>query len=623
MVGPVLYLEMLLAGRRGKQYVFRWIYAGWLVVQLLFLFAGYWLAMRLSWRMMMGGRPDPDASSRFAGSYIELFVVQQLILILLATPAFIAGAVTDEKTRGTLQHLLTADVTAWELVVGKLLGRMAQVAVLTLAGLPVVCFIGVFGGLDPVLLLAVAAVTLIPLFALAAASLLASVWSRQTRDAVLGLYAVGAAAFCGGWLAERWYDTLASATPSGGAAGSGVGILDVLHAVMQPYRPLWVLQPAWGENDLAELGRRLLLAALAWGGLGLGCLMMAGWRLRPAYVRQMEAGGRRSRRWLGWWAARRRPVASEPLRWKERQVEGIAPLPFLRAIPGWLGITAVFVLTVVSSGAILVSNLPPTVSAADLWRRAASLDWMGVVQILSQIGPAGPDFWWQGLVVMLVASLVVGIRCSGAVSGERERQTWEALLLTPLETRELIRGKLWGIIGASYPYLLAYAVPAGLLSLLGGPGAVAWTLIWLGVTWLATYYIGAAGLWCSTRSRSSWRSLLGTLGFGYVGGFILFAATTPIIFIVAWIIVLILAVIDQWLRLGMARTAMGIFSSYLTVFKVAMCLVLAGMFYTVAKFFLAAAEKRVADRERTRAWKDEPVYRPRRRRRPARPRYYK
>ena len=32
--------------------------------------------------------------------------------------------------------------------------------------------------------------------------------------------------------------------------------------------------------------------------------------------------------------------------------------------------------------------------------------------------------------------------------------------MTPLSVKQLIRGKLWGIIGASYLYLLAYAVPA-------------------------------------------------------------------------------------------------------------------------------------------------------------------
>lgn len=28
MLGPVFYLEMLLGSRRGKQYVFRWVYGG-------------------------------------------------------------------------------------------------------------------------------------------------------------------------------------------------------------------------------------------------------------------------------------------------------------------------------------------------------------------------------------------------------------------------------------------------------------------------------------------------------------------------------------------------------------------------------------------------------------------
>ena len=34
MIGPVLYQEMLLASRRTRQYAFRWLYAGWMVLQL-------------------------------------------------------------------------------------------------------------------------------------------------------------------------------------------------------------------------------------------------------------------------------------------------------------------------------------------------------------------------------------------------------------------------------------------------------------------------------------------------------------------------------------------------------------------------------------------------------------
>src|SRR5439155_537015 len=38
------------------------------------------------------------------------------------------------------------------------------------------------------------------------------------------------------------------------------------------------------------------------------------------------------------------------------------------------------------------------------------------------------------------------------------------------------------------------------------------------VTTMTMFYMGAAGVWSSTRFNSSWRSLLVTMGIGYVGG---------------------------------------------------------------------------------------------------------
>src|SRR5262249_13105610 len=169
--------------RRSRAYVFRWIYAGWLVLQVF----GYALYYAMSSMMLPA---SAYAVPTIAGWFVETFVVQQLILLLLATPVLTAGAVTDEKTRGTLQYLLTTDLPSWHIVVGKLLGRVTQVGLLVLTGLPLVCFLGVFCGVEPLSLLALLLVSVMPIFALGCASLLASVWSRQTRDAVLGLYVV-------------------------------------------------------------------------------------------------------------------------------------------------------------------------------------------------------------------------------------------------------------------------------------------------------------------------------------------------------------------------------------------------------------------------------------------------
>lgn len=590
MVGPVLHHEMMLGSRRSRAYVFRWIYAGWLVLQV-----GWFLLQYGMTGLVMGSKSY--ATAVVSAWFAETFVVQQLVLMLLATPVLTAGAITDEKTRGTLQYLLTTDLASWHIVLGKLLGRVAQVALIALAGLPLFCFLGAFAGVEPWTLVGVFLVTVMPLFALGAVSLLASVWSRQTRDAVLGLYAVGTVVVLLGW----WL--------AGG--------------VLVYFDPLYVLEPAWGQGtlpDLEEFGRRLLGSSLAWGLVGAGCFALAVWRLRPAYVRQIEGAGRQKT--ARWWRARRAPVADNPVVWKERHVEGLAPVASLRRVPSWITVLFVFLVTVSSSLWILVSL--SSASLVSLWDAARGLDWGTLrTRLTPPPGAAEQYFLLQSILAMLVASLVVGIRCSGAVTGEREKSTWEALLLTPLTARHLVRGKLWGIIGSSYLYLLAYAVPALALSAVGGFLAFFWTAIWLGVTWLAMYFVGAAGLWCSVRSKGSWRSLLGTLGIGYVGGALVYLLTTPVIFIIALVIVLFLTVIDQYLGTQFGKAAVGGFPDFFLGFMVGTCIVLTAAFWGLAWFFLGDAQKWIADRERTRHWKDEPRHLPPLRRREARPRFYR
>ena len=337
MFGPVLYLEMLLGGRRGRQYIFRWIYAGWLIAQLLFYYSMYRIDyMASGWSINGESHPDPSATGRFAGGFVEMFVVQQFLLVLLATPAFTAGAITDEKTRGTLQHLLIAHLTAGEIVLGKLLGRLAQVGVLVLVGLPVLCFIGVFGGLDPLLMLAVLAATVVPLFASEqrASWRQSGAGGREMRSSSCTRSAAAAGCCCGpcrdlaAWLVSR--------LPPGVGVGRATGIGD------RPRRCAASLQSAGGTGaglDLGLDGRgrcTLIYLLLAWGSVGVGCLLLATWRLRPAYVHQLESTGRKSRKKE---VLHRPPVDNEdPVRWREQHVGGVAPIPIFaasRRSPAW------------------------------------------------------------------------------------------------------------------------------------------------------------------------------------------------------------------------------------------------------------------------------------------------
>jgi ABC-type transport system involved in multi-copper enzyme maturation permease subunit len=522
--------------------------------------------------------------------FLHVFVSQQLALIFLVTPVFVAGAITDEKTRGTLQYLMTTDLASWHILVGKLLARTAQIALIGLAGLPLLCFLGVVGGLEPLTLVVLFLVTVMPLFAVGAATLLAAVWTRKTLEAVLVLMPILLPAS----LAILFSDLI--------IGGNYPTVFD----------GRYVMEPAWGRTDLGglrELGRRLFAAALCWGGVGSVCLAWAVWRLRPAYLRQLHTSG--SKRNAHWWNVGRRQMTDSPLRWKEYHVEGLAPLPVLRQVPRWLGLGFTSVVSLIAALFILWLNLLPRVGIRQLLETVARFDLPGLQNCFSE---AQVEFQILGLIALFLFTMIVGMRCSGSVSGERERLTWEALLLSPLSVKHLIRGKLWGIISPTYFYVLAYAIAVIPLAVLGGGAALFWTLLLLGVTILAIYFMGAAGMRCSVRATTSWRSLLGTLGIGYLGGTIVFLVTSPVLAAIAVIIWIAIALIENLVGMALFPGAKGP-AVFFPAFKIATCIGLALCFWGMAWYFLADAQRWVADRERTRHWHDEPrYYRPRRRR---------
>src|SRR5207244_7793719 len=110
------------------------------------------------------------------------------------------------------------------------------------------------------------------------------------------------------------------------------------------------------------------------------------------------------------------------------------------------------------------------------------------------------------------------------------------------------------------------------------------------------------------------------VSISYVGGTVLSLLFSPIIFIVAAFLTVALMLLDQLLQTGLGPTTGAGFSRSIGAIYLAYSLVLAGAFWGLAKYFLADAQKWVADRERTRHWKDEYRFRrPRRRVQRSRP----
>jgi ABC-type transport system involved in multi-copper enzyme maturation permease subunit len=584
MIGSIVHQELLLGSRRNRLYVFRCLYGVFLVIQVFYFYVlflsqeevRYIAQIQTAWLTRSEPIPlTPNSAPHVVGTWFaHNFITQQFILLAIATPALVAGAITDEKRRGTLQYLLLCDVGTRSLLLGKLLGRVVQVGVLALVGLPLFALLSGFAGVDPLTLLAVATMVVVTVFAVAAAALLASVWCRQTRDAVLALYAVGVALGVAVWQLG--------------------GVLEVLN-------PLWVFD-SYDTMGAEELVHRLVVETLTWVSVGSACLGLAVWRLKPAYLRELEGAPARKTVWYG---GRRPAVDDEPVRWRERNVEGLAPAAGLRRIPYWLAVTILVLVSTASALLILGFTMTAGTTPADVFAIAWQFDFR-----LGDLFPgAARGFLAQGVIVMLLASLVVGVRCSGAVTGERERQTWEPLLLTPLSASELIRGKLWGIMGASYGYLLAYGLPAILLSVLAGPLATIWTIVWLGVTVLAMYFIGAAGLWASVRSKSSWQALLKTLAWGYVLAALLNTVMSILLYIILSLILVLLIAVDVRMQTALSRTFLNNLGSSADLVFFTICISLALCCWFSAKFFLSSAQRSIAQRERTRHWPVAPVYR--------------
>src|SRR5262249_15220094 len=74
LFGPVLFYDMVRAGRRGRYFLLRCLYAG----LLLFILFTTWLGLGPS-------RDAIQQATRFAANYFETFIVVQLVLVVILT----------------------------------------------------------------------------------------------------------------------------------------------------------------------------------------------------------------------------------------------------------------------------------------------------------------------------------------------------------------------------------------------------------------------------------------------------------------------------------------------------------------------------------------------------------
>src|SRR5262249_55719034 len=115
-----------------------------------------------------------------------------------------------------------------------------------------------------------------------------------------------------------------------------------------------------------------------------------------------------------------------------------------------------------------------------------------------------------GMAVGSLLLLGIAVRAANSISGERDRETLDSLLATPVDSRTVLLAKWWGsLLSVRKPvfWLLAVWVVAAAT---GGIHVLA--AIELAVTWLVyAVFLASLGLYLSLVSRSALRATVATL----------------------------------------------------------------------------------------------------------------
>jgi ABC-type transport system involved in multi-copper enzyme maturation permease subunit len=502
LIGPVLFYDMVRSARRTRYAVVRMLYAGFLLLVLSYMVLMLFMSTMIDRRQIQGRELAMIAEGFFMG-----FTLIQLALVIVLTPAYVAGAIADEKDRKTLEFMLATDLRNREIVLSKLLSRLANMTMLLLTGLPILSILQFVGGVDTELMLAGFAWIGMTMLGLASISILLSTLFKKPRDAIsltylLMLAYISVAGFAmvmstQPWMATPiWFGadppTLAHATRVLNAGNPATTIMEVSMAINgRNFRGV--------RSDLAtELPG--ILSRYAWFHFSLAvvCVVWSIVRLRAIALKQTSAGTTAS---LGWWQKLRPRVGNFPMLWKEVLIEG-------RVKINWLIWIAIIVLVLITFGSglwivgdylldVLSDRLPPF----DRFRNNMNV-WFRI----------------SGTFVSCLLLLMMGVRASTSITHERERDTFDALLTTPMGSDSMLMAKLVGnLLGIKLGWvwfgaILLLGVVSGGVHPLGVPIILAGCFVY-GVA------VTMIGLYFSIVARSSLHATVMTvLSLLFLGG---------------------------------------------------------------------------------------------------------
>jgi ABC-type transport system involved in multi-copper enzyme maturation permease subunit len=479
--GAIAGWELTRLARRGSPTVAR-------VLVGLLLFAALGVTYLATFPQNLDFRTPPSdvqkGLSHFGQSFALTFLLVQSAVVLILTPLFVAGAIVEETERRTLEFLMATDLSAREIVLGKLWPRLLLLVAIVLAGWPILAATQIWGGVDVVYVGLASVVIVAEAWAVAGISAACAVGATSLRRAMVRSYVLS---------------VLVLTLP---VASCPFLIIVALRDV-----PTW-LSSRRGATTFADLYLALAIALFCLhlftqfmiGFLGI---RRACYKLRHAryFYARMPWQTRPSK--LQHWEKHPPVPDGSPLLWKEIHLRGQTArfVRMLSLVPWvvWLCVSSV----------CMVFGLALVLTATHSSEVYESMN--GMVR-------------WIGGTFIGLMGLVVGLHAAGTVARERQQETLGNLLAAPQSRRDILRAKWLGSMAKARGIAIgAIAVPlVGVLA----EGISYWAAILLVVAAFAFIACAASfGLWLSVHTRTVQRaSALWMLLVGvWIGGTLLAA----------------------------------------------------------------------------------------------------
>jgi ABC-type transport system involved in multi-copper enzyme maturation permease subunit len=404
--GPVFGFELLARSRHWQTYAVRSLLA-----------AGQLAGLALVWTAVAGrGELSVREQAEVGLHFYDVLAAIQLALGLLAAPAATAGTFYFDRARGTLATLLTTDLSASEIVLGKLAARLLPLVGMIFCGLPFLTLAAVLGGVEPASVVGLLLVTLGAALLGCTLALMLSVWGTTLTEVVLATYAIWLVVIL---LPPVWWVIRAN----GAIPWPLPDWMEATSPVLLVFERERSADGTSLQESATYLGFSLTVSACLAG--------VAAWRLRPAVAHESDHPRRRMNlgrlsRWLPGPS-----LDANPVLWREwharRPTRGVLIL--------WL-----------------------------LYGALATACTGGVAWMTVNFPNGGPAPLLNALQVA-AGMLLLSISASSALAEERVRGSLDVLLATPLPTREVVLGKWWG----TFRLVPVLALPPALAT-----AAVAW-----------------------------------------------------------------------------------------------------------------------------------------------------